>query len=54
MFGKTVFSFGAVLAVATAQTGPGFPLPVTQSLGVRFESNTVSPAGELIQRPGTR
>jgi hypothetical protein len=52
MFGKTILSFGAAVTIATAQTAPGFPVPASQSLTVRFGNNTVSPAGELIPRPG--
>lgn len=52
MFGKTILTIAAALGVATAQTGPGFPLPASQGLVVDFGNNTVSPAGELIPRPG--
>lgn len=52
MFGKALLTFAAALGIAAAQTAPGFPLPATQSLVVRFGNNTVSPAGELIPRPG--
>lgn len=53
MFNKTTLTLAAVLGAATAQTGPGFPVPASQSLTVSFGNNTVSPAGELIPRPGT-
>ena len=52
MFAKTILTAAAALGVATAQTGPGFPIPATQALTVSFGNNTVSPAGELIPRPG--
>jgi hypothetical protein len=52
MFAKTILTAAAALGVATAQTGPGFPIPATQALTVSFGNNTVSPAGELIPRAG--
>lgn len=52
MLGKNILAVAAALGVATAQTGPGFPLPATYGLVVDFGNNTVSPAGELIPRPG--
>ncbi|KAJ8112200.1 hypothetical protein OPT61_g5383 [Boeremia exigua] len=54
MFGTTFLAIAAALSVASAQTGPGFPVPASQSLVVSFGNNTVSPAGELIPRPETR
>ncbi|KAF9700847.1 hypothetical protein EKO04_000470 [Ascochyta lentis] len=53
MFGKFILTVAAAMGVASAQTGPGFPVPATQALTVRFGNNTVSPAGELIPRPET-
>ncbi|OSS46359.1 hypothetical protein B5807_08395 [Epicoccum nigrum] len=53
MFTKTILTAAAALGVATAQTGPGFPIPATQALTVSFGNNTISPAGELIPRPET-
>lgn len=52
MFAKSILTAAAVVGAATAQTGPGFPVPASQPLVVSFENNTVSPAGELIPRPG--
>lgn len=52
MFAKSILTAAAVVGVATAQTGPGFPVPASQPLVVSFGNNTVSPAGELIPRPG--
>lgn len=40
------------VSVARAQTAPGFPVSTTESLNVTYGSNNVSPAGELIPRPG--
>ena len=53
MFAKTVLTAAAVVGAATAQTGPGFPVPASQPLVVSFGNNTIAPAGELIPRPGT-
>ncbi|KAI8939613.1 hypothetical protein NX059_003374 [Plenodomus lindquistii] len=56
MFGKiaTVLGVGALMAArAAAQTDPGFPIQVSQQLGVAYGSNTVSPPGERIPRPET-
>ncbi|KAF1837950.1 hypothetical protein BDW02DRAFT_565456 [Decorospora gaudefroyi] len=54
MFGKTMLSVGALLlARATAETAPGFPIDVSQNLTITYGNNTVSPGGELIPRPGT-
>lgn len=52
MFGKTILTIAAAVGIATAQTAPGFPVPASQSLVVRYGNNTVSPAGEMIPRPG--
>lgn len=52
MLGKILLTVAAALSAVSAQTGPGFPVPAFQSLVVRFGNNTVSPAGELISRPG--
>jgi len=52
MFAKSILTAAAFVGAATAQTGPGFPVPVSQPLVVSFGNNTVSPAGELIPRPG--
>lgn len=52
MFAKSILTVAAAVGAATAQTGPGFPVPASQSLVVSFGNNTVSPAGELIPRPG--
>ncbi|KAJ4405113.1 hypothetical protein N0V91_005475 [Didymella pomorum] len=53
MFAKSILTAAAVVGAATAQTGPGFPVPASQPLVVSFGNNTVSPAGELIPRPET-
>ncbi len=52
MFGTHLITVAAALGVAFAQTGPGFPISASQSLIVNFGNNIVSPAGELIPRPG--
>jgi hypothetical protein len=52
MFGKIILTVAVALSAVSAQTGPGFPVPASQSLIVRFGNNTISPAGELIPRPG--
>ncbi|KAF2024679.1 PEBP-like protein [Setomelanomma holmii] len=53
MFGKTQLSLGALLALAAAQSAPGFPIQASQQLTVAFGNNTVSPPGELIPRGET-
>jgi hypothetical protein len=53
MFGKTKLSLGALVALASAQSAPGFPISASQQLTVAFGNNTVSPPGELIPRGGT-
>ncbi|CAO2656446.1 Nn.00g052490.m01.CDS01 [Neocucurbitaria sp. VM-36] len=53
MFGKTILSFGALLAVAIAETAPGFPIQASQQLSVAYGNNTVSPPGERIPRGET-
>ncbi|KAH6637447.1 phosphatidylethanolamine-binding protein [Boeremia exigua] len=53
MFGTTILTIAAALGLASAQTGPGFPVPARTSLIVSFGNNTISPAGELIPRPET-
>ncbi|KAF1923600.1 PEBP-like protein [Didymella exigua CBS 183.55] len=53
MFTKSILTVAAAIGAATAQTGPGFPVPASQPLIVSFGNNTVSPAGELIPRPET-
>jgi hypothetical protein len=53
MFGTTILSVGALLlASATAETAPGFPIRISENLTVTYGNNTVSPGGELIPRPG--
>jgi len=55
MFSKTLVSAGAaalLAGIATAETGPGFPIATSQNLTVIYGNNTISPGGELIPRPG--
>lgn len=47
---KTTLSFGALIALAAAQSAPGFPVSASQQLTVTYGNNTVSPPGELIPR----
>jgi hypothetical protein len=49
---KTTLSFGALIALAGAQSAPGFPVSASQQLTVKYGNNTVSPPGELIPRGG--
>ncbi|KAF2728441.1 PEBP-like protein [Polyplosphaeria fusca] len=53
MFAQALLGLLAVVELVRADTGPGFPFQVAQSLNVSFGSNNVSPAGELIPRPET-
>ncbi|KAH4058790.1 hypothetical protein HBH50_231350 [Parastagonospora nodorum] len=50
---KTTLSFGALIALAGAQSAPGFPVSASQQLTVKYGNNTVSPPGELIPRGET-
>jgi len=52
MSAKTTLSFGALIALAAAQSAPGFPVSASQQLTVAYGNNTVSPPGELIPRGG--
>lgn len=52
MLGKTVLAIAAAVGAASAQTGPGFPVPARQGLYASFGNNSVAPPGELIPRPG--
>jgi hypothetical protein len=53
MFNSKVLSFGLLLASSvSATTAPGFPIQAASTLNVTFSTNNVSPAGELIPRPG--
>jgi len=54
MLANTIASFATVVALATAQVAPGFPVSASQSLTLVFAgNNTVSPPGELIPRGET-
>jgi hypothetical protein len=50
---KTILTTAALLACATADAAPGFPIRATSNLTVTYGNNTVSPGGELIPRGGT-
>jgi hypothetical protein len=54
MLTSTLFiaSLQALIAVVTAQTPAGFSPAVTQPLQVAYGANTISPAGEMVARPG--
>lgn len=45
-------AFGVLLAAASADVAPGFPIPAPARLDVSYGGNAVSPPGELIPRPG--
>ncbi|KAH7095196.1 phosphatidylethanolamine-binding protein [Paraphoma chrysanthemicola] len=53
MIGKTILSLGGLVAFASAQSAPGFPIEASRQLTVAFGNNTVSPPGELIPRGET-
>ena len=56
MFSKSLVGAGAAAlfaGLATAETGPGFPIATSQNLSVTYGNNTISSGGELVPRPGT-
>ena len=55
MFNKKIVTAGAAAlfaGVATAEVAPGFPIRGGANLTVIYGNDTVSPAGELLPRPG--
>ncbi|KAF1844066.1 PEBP-like protein [Cucurbitaria berberidis CBS 394.84] len=53
MFGRSILSFGALLAAVVAQTAPGFPIKASEELSVNYGTNTISPPGERVPRNDT-
>ncbi|KAF2263491.1 PEBP-like protein [Lojkania enalia] len=55
MLGKNLLSVGVTLGLVgsvSTQAAPGFPIQASQTLGVTFGENEVSPPGEQLPRAG--
>ncbi len=52
MLGLSILSGTALLAFATAQTAPGFPIQVDKELSIAYGAVAVDPPGKMIPQGG--